>query len=327
MTQWAIRLLGTKEAAKKLGVSPKAIAKRIEDPMLDLKPADVGFVQRDTCEWKGRAVVIAMAQSLLAREYEPEFYESFGLLFVDEVHRFAAKEFQKAIVQFPARVRAGVTATPDRKDGMQEVFFGHIGEIVVEGEEKNKRKPRVNQVKTPVVVSARQREKLKLRGQTSFVKVVTFLVRHEARNRMIVNMLLKAAQNERKILILSDRREHLETLREMYLETCQKNEFASSWAYYVGGMNLQERLAAERMQVLGATYGMAAEGLDIPALDTLFLVTPRGPDMIEQYVGRILRLHDDKKEPVVVDFVDQMIGVTAKLGGKRKLEYANKGWL
>jgi superfamily II DNA or RNA helicase len=330
MTQWAERILGTEAAAERLGIPVAALLKDGEEPaqpMLALRSEQVGFVQQNKAEWKGKAIVIAMAQTLLVRDYPEEFYESFGVVLVDECHRFAAPTFQRAIVQFPARYRIGVTATPKRKDGMENVFFGHIGGIAVVGEETLKRKPRVNQIQTTVLVTPDQKKRLMLHGRINYTKVVTFLVRHEARNRMIVRMLRKAVEKGRKVLLLSDRKEHVETLREMFKQECAEHKLEVSTDFYVGGMDLQARKQAEKMQVLFATYQMAGEGLDIPALDTLFMVTPRGPDMIEQFVGRILRTMDEKMEPVLVDFVDQKIGICAKSAQKRKKEYDRKGWL
>ena len=55
--------------------------------------------------------------------------------------------------------------------------------------------------------------------------------------------------------------------------------------------------------VILASYGMASEALDIPTLNTLFMVTPRRS--IEQSVGRILRAKTEI-EPMIVDIVDQL---------------------
>jgi superfamily II DNA or RNA helicase len=61
-----------------------------------------------------------------------------------------------------------------------------------------------------------------------------------------------------------------------------------------------------RTQVLFATYRLAAEGLDIPRLDTLVLYgTTTNPTMLEQSIGRIARVFEDKADTgVVVDLVD-----------------------
>lgn len=326
MTQWAERILGSREAAKRLRLPLSALVKSGEEPvppMLDLDPSHVGFIQQDTFEWD-RPVVIAMYQTLNSRRYPKEFYESFGVVVVDETHRASAPTFHRAITKFPARYRFGVTATPRRKDGLEGIFFGHIGDICVEGESPRE-SPRVYQISTPVIRTPKMASYLK-RFNNKYTPTVSLLVKHEARNRQIVHYLVRAASAGRKILILSDRRKHLETLEEFFREACQNGELPITWSYYVGGMDLAARKRAEGAQVLGATYQMAGEGLDIPALDTVFLVTPRGPDMIEQFVGRVLRLYDDKLKPVVMDFVDEQFEMCARMANRRRAEYHRLGW-
>jgi len=70
---------------------------------------------------------------------------------------------------------------------------------------------------------------------------------------------------------------------------------------------------------------MAKEGLDIPRLDTLFLATPRAE--VLQAVGRILRPHPDKEPPVVIDLVDEALGLPAGLARKRRRAYERLGWI
>ena len=70
---------------------------------------------------------------------------------------------------------------------------------------------------------------------------------------------------------------------------------------------------------------MAQEGLDIPKLDTLILATPMS-DII-QSVGRILRVHDEKKEPIVVDIIDDRVKMCKKLYFLRNKTYLSKGWV
>jgi superfamily II DNA or RNA helicase len=323
MTQWIERILGTEAAAKKLGLDPSALSTRPQSPALLLRPDQVGIVQQDRCEWEGRPLVVAMAQSINAREYNPGFYESFGLILTDEVHRFAAPTFLQTIIRFPARLRLGVTATPERQDGLETIFFSHIGQIAAKGEGR-KTKPKVHRVRTPVVVTPAAEKKMSRRGSPDFVRIVSYLTEHEARNRQIVKLALKAAEADRKVLILSARRKHLEDLRRMFVETCQEQQLGYSTTYYVGGMDLKARKVAERMQVLFATFSMAEEGLDIPDLDTLILATPVGK--VHQAVGRIMRDVPEKKQPVVVDLVDASIGICAKLADRRLGEYQHEGY-
>lgn len=82
----------------------------------------------------------------------------------------------------------------------------------------------------------------------------------------------------------------------------------------------RKRERRRQARVIFATWQFAAEGLDIPALDTLFMVTPMSD--VEQAVGRILRPHEGKKEPVVVDMRDDNVAMFQKMGKTRDKYYA-----
>ena len=88
-------------------------------------------------------------------------------------------------------------------------------------------------------------------------------------------------EDGRKVLILSDRIEHLKELKE------QIDELKVSCDFYIGGRNQKQLDEASKAQVLLGSYGMASEGLDIPTLNTLIMTTPRRE--VEQSIGRIIR--------------------------------------
>lgn len=322
MTQWVERILGTVEGRRLLGVKSKA--GEVYAPALGIAPHEVGIVQQDRAEFAGRKIVVAMAQSLHARDYAPEFYEGFGLVGIDEVHRFAAPTFQAVIKQFPAAKRLGVTATPKRKDGLEDIFFAHLGPVSAVGAVP-RATPRINIVRTPARPTEADEKRMKRFGRTDNVKVIDYITTHAPRNALIVKLLLQAAEKGRKILVLSERRDHLDLLKEQFTAACQRDGRPFSTDYYVGGMDLAERTRAEQMQVLFATWHMAEEGLDIATLDTLFMVTPRTG--VEQAVGRILRLNDTKMAPVVVDFLDGYVPSLKKRYEKREAEYKTLKWL
>ena len=104
----------------------------------------------------------------------------------------------------------------------------------------------------------------------------------------------------RKVLVLSDRRQHLDLLRALLCGcssplqpshpgagTKAKRVPSADVGFYVGGSKGRELEAAAQCRIILATFGMASEGLDVAALNTLVLATPRAD--IEQSVGRILR--------------------------------------
>jgi superfamily II DNA or RNA helicase len=285
----------------------------------------VGRMQRDIVD-TGRThdVVIAVTQSVVnpKRDYPQEFFDSFGLIICDEVHRYAASLWQGAITRFPAKYRLGVTATPERSDGLWPVISRHIsprGPIL----QAESLKPDIYTIKlqTPMprelvddaymkVVKPWADEKMK-RALT-----ISYLGENKERTSTILQYLLKAYHKGRKIIVISERR-------------CQLNDFASmlkangvtdeEFGFYVGGMK-QEKLdiAADRSIIL-STYQMVKEGLNIPGLDTLIMATPQAH--VEQTVGRILRVCEGKRSPMVLDFVDSTSPLLMGMGYSRIKQY------
>jgi superfamily II DNA or RNA helicase len=146
----------------------------------------------------------------------------------------------------------------------------------------------------------------------------------EERNHKILGYLLSAARAGRKIILLSERVEHVRNLRILFDEVTKGEGFETRM--YIGGVDAQARAEAEEnADIFFATTQMAKEALDIPSLDTLFLITPQGsPITTEQAVGRIARAYEGKKSPLVVDFVDNL-NYTKALWYKRAKVYRDMG--
>jgi len=94
-----------------------------------LPGARVGRIQQDVVDVEGCDVVIGMIQSLVRREYDRSLLASFGTVVVDEAHHIAAPWFTKALRKLPARYVLGLSATPDRKDGLGHILPWLLGDI------------------------------------------------------------------------------------------------------------------------------------------------------------------------------------------------------
>jgi superfamily II DNA or RNA helicase len=137
-----------------------------------------------------------------------------------------------------------------------------------------------------------------------------------------VELLTEAVLAGRKVLVLSKRINHLNRLEALFHREWRENKRGPSVSsgYYIGGMTEDERYRSSLCQIVWATAQFASEGLDIPALDTLFLVTPLGD--VEQATGRILRPYEGKKEPIVVDFRDDLVPLFEAYAHNREKLYA-----
>ncbi len=294
-----------------------------QDSIAELLPdAKVGICQLDRCDTgKDFDFVIAMVSSLTSktRVYPKEFYESFGLVIGDEVHRHAGGTWQLAITQFPALYRLGLTATYRRKDGMLPVIEHNFGPVIHRMARTGlKAKIHFVSLKTAIPESAYIQPWDKKLGRA---RLVNSLAYHKGRNRYISNQLQEALGAGRKVMVLSERLQQLDELSEMLMDSGYSE---SKIGFFIGGKK-QDALdeAAARPLVL-STYQMAQEALNIKELDTLFLASPLVD--VEQSIGRILRELEGKKEPIVIDYVDRKVPPCVGYQKARERLYTELGY-
>lgn len=276
-----------------------------------LPDAKVGRAQQDECDYEGKSIVLGMIQSVGSGRYPQAFYDHFGLVIPDECHHIGAQTFSQAPPRFRARYRVGLSATPRRKDGCENVFLYQLGPVLFTSKEQ-RLKFKVKRVWTKFKLIKTDKFNPSLMPRTL---VVTFLCASEFRNRLIVEQLIQAVQSGRKVIVLSERLKHLQKLNQYLEEMWPDGSKIPEVGFYVGGKKEDELETARTAPIVFATVQFASEGLDIPELDTLFLTTPISD--VEQAVGRILRPHQDKKEPIVVDFRDDAVPILEKQGKKR----------
>ncbi len=302
---------------------------------LGLPEDQIGHVQQDVCKFKQCSFVTAMVQSFAERDYPAELFTHFGLTIFDEVHRHAAPTWCEGFKRCRSKYRLGLSATPRRADGLEGAFWHHIGDVAHVVDTPERMTPLVLKLTVPQLcpemkdrfgrpLEATMLSRLcgvgtkKVPGKKQKISVPKPNDGSIKRNLIIAREIACAAKAGRKIIVLSDRIAHLQQLREIV-----EKRGAFLHDYYVGGRKPEELRAAEGAQILWATWGMAQEGLDIPALDTLVMATPKTD--VEQAAGRVLRYHSDKKAPFVVDVVDPF-SVFQKKWERRASWYEGQGF-
>jgi superfamily II DNA or RNA helicase len=197
----------------------------------------------------------------------------------------AARWFSRLFFRMPARHTLGLTATPNRKDGCTSALHLFLGPCAYLAEAQQLRALVLRLFLSPArsgeVLSHAQVERLKTR-----------LGGEPARNALLAALCARAAATGRRTLLLAHRLQHLRALAAL----------VPGSALYVGGMSAAARASATGATVLLATFSMAAEGLDLPHLDTLILASPAAD--VVQAAGRILRPCAGKGVPVVLDIID-----------------------
>jgi superfamily II DNA or RNA helicase len=243
---------------------------------------------------------ICMLQTVASRDWPLDTFSGFGFTLFDECHHLGAEHFSRALMSIQTMHMLGLSATPDRMDGLDAVFQNYIGPV--------RYQIRVREADDTVTVRVLRFESADAaysatptdcRGEVSRPRLCNQLADYAPRTKLICDELSVALAEGRKLLILSDRRGHLEAFEREFRERGY-----TSMGYYVGGMKAVARDESSKCQIVLATFALAAEGMNVRDLNTVALVTPKS--RIEQAVGRIFRLKKEERTfaPVIYDVRD-----------------------
>ena len=283
-----------------------------------LPNAKIGVIQQERCE-TDCDIVIGMLQTIISRDI---VFESFGMMIIDECHHIAAKSFSGLFFKIQTKYILGLSATPDRKDGLTKVIDYFLGPQIV-NIKTNVHNPSIQFLFTDTTHFV---EKFNNLGKVNSPTMITDLTKNEQRNEQIILKIKELLKSNRKILVLTDRRDHCFKLKE-YLDRSSSLDKSSSnqpitTGVYLGGMKQTERETTISASVIIGTYQAAGEGFDVPDLDTLIMATPKSDT--EQAVGRILR-QKNNNDPLVIDIVDS-VSIFKMQYYKRNKFYKSKEW-
>lgn len=283
-----------------------------------LPNAEVGFIQgQKKVVVEDKDIVLAMLQSLARIDYPQTLFQDFQCLVLDECHNVSSRVFSQVLNKICCKYTIGLSATPTRSDGCEYIFKYHLGDIVYKSSVKRKGlAPILNILKIDssdykeIVIS----NKVSGQSQIQFTSMLSELVQMPKRNILIIEIIKDLIIKEnRKILVLSDRRNHLQTLVNIL-----DNDFNVSFTYglFLGRMKMSELERSKACQVIFASFSAFGEGVSEKDLDTLILTTPKKfighlknmtkneSGKLEQIVGRIFRKDHTEKHPLIIDFFD-----------------------
>ena len=259
--------------------------------------AKIGIIQQKTVDTDDKDIVIGMLQSISMKEYAMTTFDCFGMLIIDECHRISSKVYSKALRKTNCTYMLALSATPTRKDGLTKVLKWHVGDIVFSIKRKGGSEVNVERFIINSDNEAYNQELVNFRGKPNMPKMINNITEYMNRTFLIVNRIKELINEKRRILLLSDRRNHLADIFKLV-----EQQNICSVGYYVGGMKEKDLKISSEMELILGTFSMANEGLDIPALNTLILASPKS-DII-QASGRILRKAHVDIKPLIIDYVD-----------------------
>lgn len=279
-------------------------------------------------------IVVAMLQSLARIDYPDNLFKDFKCILIDEIHNTASRVFSQILFKLCCKYTIGLSATPKRADGCEYVFKWHIGDIVCESNEKRKGKEPI--IKLLKIDSSDYKEiaienRFTGQKQIQFTSMLSELVEMPKRNKLIIELIKDFIKNDsnRKILVLSDRRNHILNLKKLLDEDLT---ITFTYGLFLGGMKEKDLTKGRSCQIILATFQAFGEGVSEKELDTLILVTPKKfighiktavkneSGKLNQIVGRIFRKDHTEREPIIVDLNDNF-SVYKTQSNSRKVFY------
>lgn len=267
---------------------------------------------------------IAVMQSLSRQGEVNNLVESYGHVIVDECHHVGAASFDAILKKTKAKYVLGLTATPIRRDGQQPIIFMQCGPV---------RHMAAKQPGAPhdLEVMARSRtSRIDLPLDSGIQDVFRHLANDQARTNAIAAEVFDVFQQGRKVLVLTERTEHLDAIQASLADRIQ-NLFVLH-----GRMSSKQRMAlitqlnamtSDAPRVLLATGKLIGEGFDHPPLDTLVLAMPVSwKGTLQQYAGRLHREHAGKTDVRIIDFVDTGHAALVRMWDKRQRGYRAMGY-
>ncbi len=292
--------------------------KRIET-FLNIPEADIGRIGGGKKKI-GTQITVALVQSLYkcAEEIAP----GIGFLIVDECHRCPSRTFTEAVSLFDSKYMLGLSATPWRRDNLSQLIFWHLGDVQY-SIDKHQLVDSGDILPAEIVVRPTE-FKAHHDPAKAYSKMLAELTADDLRNRLIASdVAIEAEKTDGICLVLSDRKQHCETLRAIL---AFRHKIAAE--VLTGNVDIGQRacirkeLADGNIKVLIATGQLLGEGFDCPNLSSLFLATPiRFSGRVLQYIGRVLRPAPGKHQARIFDYVDVHVGVLKSAADARQRVY------
>lgn len=267
---------------------------------------------------------IAVMQSLSRYGEVNPLVGNYGQVIVDECHHIGAVSFEAILKQIKAKYVLGLTATPIRRDGHQAIIFMQCGPI---------RHLATRSESAPhdlEVIPRAYSRTISMAPDARIQDVFKHLAQDVARTDAIADEVEKAFSHGRKVLVLTERTEHVEAI----LQALEAKALPVVGLH--GRMPKKQRSALieqleamppDAPRVLLATGKLVGEGFDHPPLDTLILAMPISwKGNLQQYAGRLHREHATKTDVRIIDFIDTGHPTLLRMWDKRQRGYRAMGY-
>lgn len=286
--------------------------------------------------------------SLAVKRNKTKFLEKLnssgiGVSIIDEVHvGLGPEEFSKASLHINCKRTFGLSATPTRTDGNDDIIRYHVGDITYFPPTDNELlKPKVYILYFDFGIYKKYKGYLNWGGKFSSTRYLKQMHKVDKYIKTVASLIDKCFNEGRNTLILGNRVAALIALAKK----CKASK--KDIGLYAPTSTDEDRLsisdttdlnvAFKEKQIVFSTYLGGRDGSNREDLDCLIHSTTSSN--VEQSVGRILRRKDGKSQPVVFDLVDtggptvksykdktKKINLFLHAAKKRKEVFESKGW-
>jgi superfamily II DNA or RNA helicase/very-short-patch-repair endonuclease len=274
---------------------------------------------------------VALVQSMVRKGVVDDRVGDYGQVVVDECHHVPAFSFEQVVRRAKAKYVVGLSATVARKDGHHPIIFMQCGPVRhhVDPIRQAASRPFEHRVivRPTAFCAARQ---ARADARLEFREIYDGLIADERRNELIFKDVIETVREGRSPVVLTERIEHVDSLAALLAPAVRHLVVLRGGAGKRERQAISSRLASipvDEERVLLATGRYIGEGFDDARLDTLFLALPvswRGT--VAQYVGRLHRLNDRKREVRVYDYADLDVPTLARMFDRRCRGYEAVGY-
>ena len=282
---------------------------------------------------------IALLPTLARRDNVEDLTAGYGFVIADECHHIAASAFFHVLNRIPAKYWLGLTATPERRDGLEDLIYHQLGShhVTLEGPTAGQLPSAGTDLLAPHPVLHVHPTQFRYTGQADpsapggMAEIYRALIADETRLDQIIADVLAAHTNGANILVLTTWIDHLNAIAERLRNAGMPVVALSGQMKARQRREISQQLAnhtadAGPLLIVG-TSSFIGEGFDCPALDTVFLAAPiTFKNRLVQYVGRITRPHAAKTTATVHDYHDELTPVLASSLRKRAPGYTKLGF-
>jgi superfamily II DNA or RNA helicase len=297
---------------------------------LDRGPGDIGQIgsgRRNITNF----IDIALIQSLFRKGKVDDIVGNYGHLIVDECHHIPAHSFEQVARRCKAKYVLGLSATVTRKDGHHPIIFMQCGPVRYRVTAKQGAKMHPFEHRVIFRETKFKMALIPINKKLTIHAVYNALIDDHARNMLIFKDVMKSiVEEKRSPILITERRDHLKVFAEKF------RPLVKNVIVLFGGMGQKQRnglyekiksIPDGEERLLIATGKYLGEGFDDARLDTLFLTMPISwKGTLAQYAGRLHRIHYNKREVRIYDYVDSRVPMLVRMHKRRLRGYRAIGY-